>query len=117
MAIQPTRIAGLLKYTPPAADNNVYMAFTASHPHGFANYTFQLVKGVNTLTPPTISGPVTSAVSPIHELYTTLLGGCASAGGIAGFAEYLYVAATANNGWGRQSQYDASAAIAFVLAP
>ena len=36
---------------------------------------------------------------------------------VAGFAEYLYVAATANNGWGRQSQYDASAAVAFVLAP
>jgi hypothetical protein len=31
--------------------------------------------------------------------------------------EQVYVAATANNGWGRQSQYDASAVIAFVLAP
>jgi len=29
----------------------------------------------------------------------------------------VYVAAMANNGWGRQSQYDASASIAFVLAP
>ena len=28
-----------------------------------------------------------------------------------------YVAASATNGWGRQSQYDASAAVAFVLAP
>jgi hypothetical protein len=108
---------GLLKYTPPAPDNNVYMYYTASHPNGFANYTFQLVKGVNTLTPPTISGPVSSTVSPITELYTALLGTCAAAGGIAAFAEYLYVAATANNGWSRQSQYDASAAIAFVLAP
>jgi len=42
----------------------------------------------------------------------TLLGTCT----VAGFAEYLYVAATINNGWGRQSQYDASAAFAFVLA-
>jgi hypothetical protein len=108
---------GLLKYTPPAADNNVYMSYTASHPNGFANYTFQLVKGVNTLTPPTISGAVATAVSPITEPYTTLLGTCSAAGGIAAFAEYLYVAATANNGWSRQSQYDASAAIAFVLAP
>ena len=32
-------------------------------------------------------------------------------------AEYLYVAATTTNGWSRQSQYDASAAVAFVLAP
>lgn len=108
---------GLLKYTPPAADNNVYMPFTASHPSGFANYTFQLAKGANTLTPPTTSGAVSAAVSPAVEPYTTLLGTCAGAGGIAAFIEYLYVAATANNGWGRQSQYDASAAIAFVLAP
>ena len=42
-----------------------------------------------------------------------LLGTC----NIAAFAEYVYVYALANNGWSRQSQYDASAAIAFVLAP
>jgi hypothetical protein len=41
------------------------------------------------------------------------MGGCT----VAGFAEYVYVAATINNGWGRQGQYEASAAIAFVLAP
>jgi hypothetical protein len=42
-----------------------------------------------------------------------LLGSC----NVAGFAEYVYVWATINNGWWRQGQYDASAAIAFVLAP
>jgi hypothetical protein len=36
---------------------------------------------------------------------------------IAAFAEYVYAYAMANNDWGRQSQYDASAAVAFVLAP
>lgn len=35
---------------------------------------------------------------------------------VASFGEWLYVA-TATNGWWRQSQYDASAAIAFVLVP
>jgi hypothetical protein len=34
---------------------------------------------------------------------------------VAGFSESLYVATTIINGWARQSQYDASAAIAFVL--
>jgi len=42
-----------------------------------------------------------------------LLGPCPT----AGFAVELYVAATMNNGWSRQSQYDASALLAFVLTP
>jgi hypothetical protein len=41
----------------------------------------------------------------------------AAGGNIAAFAADVYVAASANNGWGRQSQYDAQALIAFVLAP
>ncbi len=105
-------VCGLLHYsgkTPP----QVVMPFTASHPNGYATYSLSLIKGVNTLTPPSVSGPVSSAVSPIIGGVSTLLGTCT----IAGFAEYLYVAASATNGWGRQSEYDASAAIAFVLAP
>ncbi|MBV8811060.1 MAG: hypothetical protein JO033_20520 [Acidobacteriaceae bacterium] len=103
---------GLLHYTGATA-KPVTMAFTASQPEGFATYTFELIKGVNVLTPPTVSGPVVSASSPMSSAAATLLGTCT----IAAFSEYLYVAATANNGWGRQSQYDASAAVAFVLAP
>jgi hypothetical protein len=105
-------VCGLLHYTgktPP----QVVMPFTASHPTGFATFSFSLLKGVNTLTPPSTSGPVSAVVSPIIGPLPSLLGSCT----IAGFAEYVYVAATTNNGWGRQSQYDASAAIAFVLAP
>ncbi|MEO6802632.1 MAG: hypothetical protein ABI197_05220 [Granulicella sp.] len=103
---------GLLHYTgkmPP----QVVMPFTASHPNGFATFSFSLIKGVNTLTPPSTSGPVSAVVSPVIGALPTLLGSCT----IAGFAEYVYVAASATNGWGRQSEYDASAAIAFVLAP
>ncbi len=103
---------GLLHYTGATA-KPVNMAFTATQPEGFATYTFELIKGVNVLTPPTISGPVGSASSPISSAASALLGTCT----IAAFSEYLYVAATTNNGWGRQSQYDASAAVAFVLAP
>ena len=68
--------------------------------------------------PPT-SGPVSAAVSPIHNTLAALLANpvpnppCTT----AAFAEYLFVAATANNGWGRQSQYDRSAAFAFALTP
>lgn len=108
-------MCGVLKYTAKNVDP-VNMPLIASHPNGFATFSFTLVKGVNGITlptPPPVSGPVTTAVSPITDTVAALMGGC----NVAGFGEYLYVAATANNGWGRQSQYDASAAIAFVLAP
>ena len=104
---------GTLKYT---AKNNdlVIMAFTASHPANFGTFQFTLIKGVNALVVPgTTSGPVSAVSSPLSDTVAHLLGSC----NIAGFAEYVYVWATINNGWGRQSQYDASAAIAFVLAP
>jgi hypothetical protein len=105
-------VCGVLQY---AAKNNdlVSMSFAASHPSNFANYSFTLIKGVNTLTPPSISGPVSAVVTPITDTVAHLLGPC----NVAGFAEHVYVAATINNGWWRQSQYDAEALIAFVLAP
>jgi hypothetical protein len=106
---------GLLHYGTKNADP-VTMGFSASHPNGFATFSFSLIKGVNSVAlppaPPT-GGPVSGAVSPITATIQDLMGKC----DVAGFAEYLYVAATANNGWSRQSQYDASAAVAFVLAP
>ena len=110
---------GLLHYGTKSS-TPVSMAFTATHPNGFATFAWELIKGVNLVTlppgpppPPPTSGPVSAVVSPITDSVTNLLGTCT----IAAFAEYVYVYATANNGWGRQSQYDASAAIAFVLAP
>jgi len=99
----------------------VTMAFTASQPANYATFSFGLVKGVNPVAlaaaPPT-SGPVSTASSPFTSTVSNLLANtppppCT----IAGFAEELYVAATMTNGWGRQSQYDAQALIAFVLAP
>jgi hypothetical protein len=100
---------GLLHYT-NANSLPVSMPLTASHPNGFGTYSFQVVKGVNQIIG--VGGPV-PALSPVTSPASTMLGSCT----IAGFGEYLYVAATANNGWSRQSQYDASSAIAFVLAP
>jgi hypothetical protein len=106
---------GLLHYGAKNADL-VSMPFTVGHPNGFATFSFQLVKGVNNVglpgAPPT-HGPVSAAVSPFAASVQSLMGKC----DVAGFGEWLYVAATATNGWWRQSQYDASAAIAFVLAP
>jgi hypothetical protein len=106
---------GLLHYGTKNADL-VSLPFSVSHPNGFATFSLSLIKGVNAVAlpaaPPT-SGPVSAAVSPITATVADLMGKC----DIAGFGEWVYVAATATNGWGRQSQYDASAAVAFVLAP
>ncbi len=100
---------GLLHYTGVTA-LPVEMDLIATQPGNFATYSFQVVKGVNQIVG--VGGPVPAA-SPIKSPASTLLGSC----NIAAFGEYLYVAATATNGWSRQSQYDASAAVAFVLAP
>jgi hypothetical protein len=109
-------LCGVLKYNPATkVTDKVIMQYRAGHPGNFATYWFQLVKGVNVVTlPPPTSGPV---IAPLMSLVSTetvekLLGPCA----VAGFAESIYVATTIQNGWGRQSQYDASATIAFVLA-
>ncbi len=106
---------GVLHYVTKNSDP-VTMPFAVGHPHNRATFSFSLVKGVNGVTlpasPPT-HGPVSSAVSPITATVANLMGTC----DMAGFAEYVYVATAAQNGWGRQGQYDASAAIAFVLVP
>lgn len=104
-------VCGILKYTAKNADP-VIMAFTASQPHGYATWAFQLVKGVNQIM--YLSGNV-PAPPPANAQDTVahLLGACNT----AGFAEAIYVWSTIDNGWSRQSQYDASALIAFVLAP
>lgn len=77
----------------------------------------KLLKGVHTLTPPTQSGPVTGAPTQVTAAVATLLGPCVAPPGVAGFSEYVYAAATMIDGETRESQYDASAAIAFALAP
>ena len=114
VAADPT--CGTLRYT-GASPGNVVMPFTAAHPAGFATYSFSLIKGVNLLTPPSMGGEVTGAPNQVTAAVTTLLGPCIAPPGVAGFAEHVYVAAKMINGEHRQSQYDASAAIAFVLAP
>ncbi|MEJ8825730.1 hypothetical protein WKW80_27490 [Variovorax humicola] len=103
-------VCGLLHYGVKTNPNPVTMALSATHPANYATYSFSLIKGVNQLL--SVGGPVPAPAAPVTIAVATALGTC----DVAGFAEYLYVATTINNGWGRQSQYDASAAFAFVLA-
>jgi hypothetical protein len=105
---------GLLLY--PAPTNTVSMGVTATQPQNFATYSFSVIRGVPGVVAASASGPV-PAPSPIAKTVSALLGPCAPAPGIAAFAESVYVAASATNGWSRQSQYDASDTQAFVLVP
>jgi hypothetical protein len=110
---------GILRYTLPT--DTVTMGFIASHPNIFADFSFGLIRGHNSPPPPVIAGATSGQVSPatnpgtITGTVAGLLGPCV-AGGMAAFAESLYVAARANSGWSRQSQYDASDLQAFTLA-
>jgi hypothetical protein len=92
---------------------SVAVGFTASQPAGFGDYSTEMVRGATALsfTPPLPSGTVGSLTSTFRATVSQLLGSCPT----AGFAAEIYVAATMTNGFGRQSQYDASALIAFVL--
>jgi hypothetical protein len=110
---------GILRYASPT--DKVTMGFTASHPNNYAGYSLGLIRGHNNPPPPVIAGATSGQVSPatnpgtITGTVAGLLGPCV-AGGMAAFAESLYVAARANNGWSRQAQYDASDLLAFTLA-
>ena len=89
----------------------VTIVFTASQPHDDANYSFALIKGANGVA--SESGPVAPPPAPFTIPLETLMGSCR----VAGCSADLYVAATAINGWDRQSQYDRSAQVAFAVAP
>jgi hypothetical protein len=109
----PADACGVLHYGANKAAV-VSIGFTASQPANFANFSFAMVRGVTPVTLPAIpptSGPVSTAVSPITDTVGALLGPCPT----AGFAVELYVAATINNGWSRQNEYDAEALLGFVL--
>jgi hypothetical protein len=102
-------VGGLQHYIDKTNPQPVTMALTDTHPAHDANDPFSPIKGVNQVL--AAGGAVPAPLAPVTATVATLLGSC----DVAGFAEYLYGAATINNGWSRQSQYDAPAALAFVL--
>lgn len=109
---------GVLQYQPA---DTVSMAFTAAHPHGFAQYTFWVVRGANQVF---LEGStaVSASSSPVVRSVDFLMNenlppGCAAGGcEVAGFGEHLYVDSLATDGWSSELGYDASDLRAFVLA-
>ncbi|HSE44079.1 MAG TPA: hypothetical protein VLA89_01995, partial [Gemmatimonadales bacterium] len=76
----------VLEYTPATSGASVMMPYTASHPNGFATYSFSLYRGSNLLTPPSVSGlPVGGGSHSASDTVSNLLGGCV----VAGFSENL----------------------------
>lgn len=107
-----TTECGYLQYDPATkADDHVTIAYSAGHPEGYATWSFSLTKAGKPIF--SVGGPVSSPPSPFDDTVDHLLGTCS----VAAFAAYVYVAATANTGWYRCSQYDRSALEAFALAP
>jgi hypothetical protein len=111
---------GVFRYSPGPA-GNVAIPFTATHPDNFATYSYRLSRGATPLTPPSIWGVVSGATNPatlsmsVASLLTQPDGTVCDT---AGFAEDLYVAALATDGWSRLAKYDSNPQPrAFVLAP
>ncbi len=111
---------GVFRYLPGPA-GTVAIPYTATHPDDFATYSYRLSRGATLLSPPTASGKVSAATNPaiptmsVVSLLTQPDGTICDT---AGFAEDLYVAALATDGWSRLSGYDSNPAPrAFVLAP
>lgn len=111
---------GVFRYSPGPA-GNVTIPYTATHPDDFATYSYRLSRGATQLTPPSTSGKVSGATNPANvsiSVLSLLLQPDNTICDTAGFAEDLYVAALATDGWNRLSQYDGNPPPrAFVLAP
>lgn len=116
----PADACGVFRYAPGPA-GTVTVPYTATHPANFATYSYQLSRGATPLTPPTTSGQVSAATNPASytaSVLSLLTQPDGSVCDVAGFAEDLYVAAMATDGWSRLSVYDRGTFIqAFVLAP
>jgi hypothetical protein len=107
-----TTDCGFLQYNPASkATDHVTIAYAAGHPEGFATWSFSLTKAATQIF--STGGAVPSPAAPFDNTVAGLLGTCT----VAAFAASVYVAATANSGWGRCGQYDRSAGEAFALAP
>jgi hypothetical protein len=106
---------GVLNYS--ARASVVEVPFFALQRNAFADYSFYVQRGA--IWPPelAVSGVAATSAGTMPaaptETVDHLLDSCKT----AGFVEHLYVAHRATDGWSRQSQYDAHATRAFVLAP
>ncbi|MFO0577550.1 MAG: hypothetical protein U1A78_26395 [Polyangia bacterium] len=126
-----TQECGFLSYPVPAGA--ALLRFVASHPRGYADFDFSVMRGACAVgfaaaSGKTGSSPVgsyaldsTAAYAhpfPIGSLLGPLPGAdCAQPCKRAAFAEHLHVYSRSTDGWGRLYYLDAHAVVAFALAP
>jgi hypothetical protein len=106
---------GVMNYTSRA--QTVAMPFLALQRSGFATYSFAVQRGAVSPAEVSVSGTAAVNAAAMPAAPTASVGDLLDQCVTAGFAEHLYVAHRATDGWSRQSQYDASDIRAFVLAP
>lgn len=120
--VTPDPTCGFHNYNLPS--DVAALSFVARHPNNFANYAFVTTRGAT----PVISGASTSGIAgeagtngfneiadftySKNVIVSTMLGPCSN----AAFSERLDVTATATNGYGTLSNYDALDNAAFALA-
>jgi len=119
--VSATTECGMLKYA--NLGQNVTIVYTADHPELYGTFSWRLCRAGKGPVPGVPECIVDGVVS--HTPFTflksvgALLGPCAAPPytGSAAYYAAVYVYARAINGYGRLSQYDASAAVAFALTP
>ena len=106
---------GVLDYSSRAS--TVAVPFYALQRNAYADYSFYVQRGA--VWPPELqrAGVAATSAAAMPAAPTETVNNLLDACNTAGFVEHVYVAHRATDGWSRQSQYDAHATRAFVLAP
>jgi hypothetical protein len=126
-----TQECGFLSYPVPAGAAT--LRFVASHPRGYGDFAFSVIRGACAVGFAAASGktgatPVGGYTLDLAGAYVRafaidlLLGplagtGCAQPCKRAAFAQHLHVYSRATDGWGRLDYLDAHAVIPFALVP
>lgn len=107
-----------------AAGDDVKLPYTAHHPHGFARYHFDVVRGVTSVASVPAGAPASAALTAmsitrsVSALMTSNPApGCGPDGcAVAGFSETLRVDSLATDGWSYGVAGSATSVRAFVLS-
>lgn len=102
---------GVMQYL--NTSNTVTIPFVASHPNGFASYSFNVKRGINILSALNQFGQATGVFNSVSPLNTMLSVNCP----MAGYSAHLHVNAWATNGYAEINAYDRGDHIGFALSP
>ena len=102
-------LCGMLHYS--SGSDNVSIDYIATQPNNFLTWSLAVSKGFSGVVASASGDTSFGTPSQLNRTASALLGPCHQ----AAFAVNLYTAAQITNGYGRQTQYDRSASVAFAL--